>query len=190
MVEGFLIRTPTDFERAFGSDVGDYVVAPLVSPSPDTEPDFRRALDGIFNDLQYIEHGDHALLATYLERIQNPLDDLHRLGFTIFAVVTRGTLTLPDSPTLGEPVQRTIPNWSRTYYFIVPVDGLFRVGEDTKGIVHRFSPRCAAAVAALAKAAKERRPVAVWFSAEVVRVLLEGSVPWCRACCLDLEIQT
>jgi hypothetical protein len=189
MAEGFLIRTPTDFERALGSDVGDYVVAPLVSPPHEIEPDFRRALDGIFDDLQYIERGDHALLASYLEGIKAPLDDLHQLGFTLFAVVTRGTLTLPDHPTLGPPVQRKIPNWSRTYYLVVPVDGLFRVGEDTKGAVHRFSPRCESAVASLAKAARDHAAIAVWFSAEAVRAFLERSVPWCQSCCWDLAIQ-
>jgi hypothetical protein len=189
VVEGFLIRTPTDFERALGTDVGDYVKAPLISPPPEIEPDFRRALDGIFNDLQYIERGDHALLASYLEGIKAPLDDLHQLGFALFAVVTRGTLTLRDHPTLGPPAQRMIPNWSRTYYLVVPADGFFRVGEDTKGAVHRFSPRCEPAVTVLAKAARDQTPIAVWFSAEVVRASLERSVPWCENCCLDLAIR-
>jgi hypothetical protein len=189
MAEGFLIRTPSDFERALGSDVGDYVKAPLISPPPEIEPDFRRALDGIFNDLQHIDSGDHALLASYLEGIKTPLDDLHQLGFTLFALVTRGTLTLPDSPILGPPAQRKIPNWSRTYYLVVPVNGFFRVGEDTQGTVHRFSPLCEPAVAALAKGAQEHTPIAAWFSAEVVRVSLERSVPWCQRCCLDLAIQ-
>jgi hypothetical protein len=189
MAEGYLIRTPSDFERALGSDVGDYVKAPLVSPPPEIEPSFRRALDGIFNDLQYVESGDHALLAAYLEGIEAPLDDLHHLGFTLFAVVTRRTLTLPDSPILGPPAQRKIPNWSRTYYFVVPANGFFRLGEDTKGTVHRFSPRCATAVAALAKGAQEHTTIAVWYSADAARVSLERSVPWCQDCCLDQAIQ-
>lgn len=186
MAEGFLIRTPTDFEQALGG-AGDYMKAPLVSPPPETEPDFRRALDGIFQDLEYIDSRDPDLLASYLEGIKAPLDDLHELGFTLFALVTRGTYTLPDSP-LGPPVQ--IPNWRRTYYLVVPLNGFFRVeGDDTKATVHKFSPRCRAAVAALAKAARNQTPIAVWVSADAVRMTLERSVPWCQDCCLDQAIE-
>src|SRR5262245_19549770 len=130
MAEGILIRTPTDFGRCLGS-LGDYIKKPLVSPPPEIEAAFRRALDEIFQDLQYIDSGDHDVLASYLEGIKSPLDDLYALGFSLFALVTRGTLTLPDTA-LGPPTQREIPNWSRTYYLVVPTNGLFRVGEDTK----------------------------------------------------------
>jgi hypothetical protein len=188
MAEAYLIRTPSDFERAMGSDTGDFVKVPLISPAPEVEEDFRHALDGIFTDLQYVDRGDIELFASYLDGIKGPLDDLHRLGLALFALVTHGKLTLPDHPTLGAPAQRTIPNWSRTYYLVVPQNGFFRIGEDVDGTVHRFSSDCATAVTALAKAAEQQTRITVWFSAERVRVSLERDVPWCQRCCLDQSI--
>jgi hypothetical protein len=190
MAEAFLIRTPTDFERAMASDAGDYVKAPLVTPRPELEEDLRHALDGIFNDLQYVDRGDGELFASYLDGIKGPLDDLHRLGLTLFALVTHGSLTLGDHFTLGAPKQRTIPNWSRTYYLVVPENGFFRIGEDVDGTVHRFSPNCTTAIAALADASEKQTGITVWFKADRVRVSLEGDVPWCQQCCLDESMKS
>jgi hypothetical protein len=187
MAEGFLIRTPTDFERTVGG-VGDYMKVPLVTPPPEIEPEFRRTLDGIFQDLECIDPRDPSLLASYLEGIKAPLDDLHELGFTLFALVTRGTLTLPDGP-FGPPAQREIPNWLRTYYLVIPMNGFFRLREDAKETGHRFSAECRPAVVALAKAARNHTPVSVWSASDAVRVSLERCVPWCQECCLDQAIQ-
>ena len=182
MAQGFLIRTPTDFERTIGG-VGDFIKALLVTPAPEIEPAFRRALDGIFEDLDCIDSSDHGLLASYLEGIKNPLDDLHDLGFMLFAIVIQVRKKIPGKP-LGPTDEREIL-WKRAYYLVIPLDGFFRVGEDTKGNVHRFSPDCDTAVAGLARAAQDQTRITLWFSANGVRQLLEHNVPWCQGCCLD-----
>src|SRR5262245_32439537 len=105
---------------------------PLVSPAPSDEPVFRRALDAILSDLQHVESNDLGRTAAYLEGIAEPLDDLRQLGLALFAVVTRGTLTLAQGA-FGQTEQNTIPNWHRTYYLVIPVEGLFRVREMTNG---------------------------------------------------------
>lgn len=186
MAQGFTIRTPTDFEATIGA-AGSYVKAPLVSPAADVEPAFRSALNGIFEDLQYVDPGDAEGVASFLDGIEAPLNDLHDLGFTLFAIGTRGTLTLPDGA-LGPPSQRRIP-WTRTYYLVVPVGGFFRIGEDAGETVHRFKPDCEAVVESLARAAQDKSSIAVWYSAEDVRQSLERRVPWCQRCCLDLGIR-
>lgn len=187
MAEGFLIRTPTDFEQTIGG-MHSYSKVPLVSPPPEIEPQFRRALDDIFEDLPYIDSSEPGLVSSYLNSIEDPLRTLHELGFSLFALVTRSTLTLPDSP-LGSPSQRQIPNWRQINYLVVPLNGFFRLGMDTQETVHTFSPQCQLAVATLAKATQKQMPVIVWGSATIVRAELEGKVPWCQECCLEQAIQ-
>ena len=86
-------------------------------------------------------------------------------------------------------MQRKISEWSRTYYLVVPANGFFRIGEDVDGTVDRFSPDCSKVVTALAEAAEKKTPIAIWWSAERVRVALERDVPWCQQCCLDQSIE-
>jgi len=183
MPHAYLIRTPTDFRQTVGGS--DYIQCPLLNPPSAIEPDFRRALDAIFTDLQYVG-GDPDLLAPYLEAITEPLEQLWALGFAIFAVVTKGTLTLPDFE--NPSARKEIKEWQRVYYLIVPHDGFFRVGEDLSTTVHKFDPTCQAAVKALASACGTEERVAVWGGAEGVKAGYEGNVPWCSACCLEESV--
>jgi hypothetical protein len=169
------VRTPSDFEKTIGAE--EYLPCTLAKPNPLVEPLLRKSLDEIFSDLQYISTDERDVVASYLNSIEEPLDNLWAMGFMIFAIVTSGTLKTPEGS--------SISNWRRTYYLVVPKEGFFRVGRELSATVHRFDANCDDGVTALSKAAKEKTPVATWSSPEPIKESLEGNVPWCICCCLD-----
>jgi hypothetical protein len=174
MTRAVVVQTPTDFERTLGGN--DFLRRSLGSPLPEIEPLYRRAVSQIFDDLEDIDSSDHKAISTYLSGIEEPLNDLRSLGFVIFAVEATGKMSTAKG--------MSVSNWIRTYYFIVPASGFFRIGKELSGIVHCFNPNCDAAVVELAKAARDGAPIVVWTDKTVIAQQLEGNVPWCVECCL------
>jgi hypothetical protein len=174
MVHAVLVQTPTDFARTIEAD--DFVHSVLGNPEVEIEPDLRGALAEVFRDLPCIDGGDPDLLHSYLSGIEEPLRILSDLGFALFAINMQGARQFAEG--------KTVPNWRRVYYLVVPTNGLFRVGADPDGTVHRFAPDCGGAVSSLCRAIREQAPVRVWKSSADVRKSLEGAVSWRMDCCL------
>lgn len=173
-----LIGTPTDFSETVGG-MGDFIRHPLIMPGPSIEPAFRRTLDAIFEDLQDVG-GIPGLMASYLDGISEPLENLWNLGFAIFAVSTKLTKRVG----LGEHVKE-IKDWQRTFYLIIPHGAFFRIDTELSGVVHKFDPHCVTAVSALASACIKKTPIHIWLARQAVECDYEKNVSWCHECCLE-----
>lgn len=153
----------------------DHQVHKWVSPLPEIEPDVRRAIDEVFQDLQYVDD-DPDMTRTFLDGISAPLERLHALGLQLVGVSTSGTLALPVGPGLPVPQQREIP-WQRTHYIVAPDPADYRLPSEQPVRVHKLGVDCPGIRAVTEKSA----PVTVYRSRAAVRTDLEGE-PWCAKC--------
>jgi hypothetical protein len=154
----------------------------MVELKPDFEPIVRRAVDQIFHgDLQYIGSNEPELASLFLDSIEDPLRSLHEMGLTIFAVEITGPSRVASA--LGEA---SIPHWTTVHYLVVPQESYFRCGDSRSQLsVHRFVTTCERAIADLAEALTQEKPIAVWVGIEAVTRECRGNLRWCRECCLD-----
>lgn len=176
MASAILIKSPTDFAKTIGAQQTSQII--LVSPPSAIEPHFRQLIGEIFDDLQYIDQTERGLVSTYLNGIEAPLKKIHSMGFAIFAITTTGTMFLEQN--------KPISNWNTVYYLIVPLNGFFRIGEELSTIIHRFDANCEAVVSGLARAVEHGSNICVWGDKKTISQQLEGNVPWCINCCLEL----
>lgn len=170
-----LIRTATDFRTVI--TFHDYAIWNLTHFPPQDEPRVREHLDEIFADLQYLEQGDAEQMSVFLEGIAGPLGRLWELGCGIMGLVTRGTMRLNGGTEIND--------WVRTHYFVIPIDGCFRIGDELTTTVHQFNPNCEEAIRVLHEAVTEGHPVASWPDRRAVTVDYEGRVPWCAQCLVE-----
>ena len=176
MATAILINSPTDFGKTIGTNETRQII--LADIPSETESPFRQAMREIFDDLQYIDETERGLVSTYLNQIAAPLKKIHSLGFTIFAITTTGTMLLEQN--------NPISNWNTVHYLIVPLNGFFRIGDELSTIIHRFDANCEAVVSGLAKAVEKGGQICVWSDKKTISQQLEGNVPWCINCCLEL----
>ena len=154
----------------------DHAVSHLVSFRDEYEPTIRHLVDAIFQDMQYIGADEAELVSSYLDGITEPLQELKRHGVSILGISTRGTMKFDNGS--------TIPNWIRTYFFIVPTLGYFKVEADGKKF-HHFDTGCRAAMSDLSKAMRKRTGLSTRLDAQLIREEHENNVPWCEHCCLN-----
>lgn len=165
-----LVRTPTDFRRAMADTYTVTLFTPG-DPHPALEPFVRHAMDAIFDDLQDIDQHDRGMVSAYLDGIQAPLAELDAMGLAVFALL---------SPARLDGMEVT-----HGRYLVIPRDGRFQAGEGTAGPVHRFDPRCEAAVADLARGLIGKAGVMLCANKAGAEMAYERRVPWCLDCCLD-----
>jgi len=168
-----IILTPTDMRQFVGSA---FSVHYLVSLKEEFEPTIRHAVDEIFQEMQYIESDESDLISIYLDGIAKPLQELKRHGISILALSTQGTMKLKNGA--------MIPNWVRTYFFVVPTPGYFIVeGENKK--FHHFDPACRAAMSDLNELVRAGKVLNGRLDAQSIREEYENNVPWCEYCCIN-----
>lgn len=131
-----------------------------------SEPEVRRAWDGIFADFTYMEPNDEpGLIASYLESITEPLGDLRGLGVQLVYLTSRGSMG-------GTPM-------GMTDFIIAPTPCYFRPEGDSSALVHLLGAQCDGHRAFLA----EGTGVRLWLSSEAVEESFEHSgAPWCVTC--------
>jgi hypothetical protein len=170
-----LIVTPTDMRGFVGSH--DSVVSQLGPLKPELEPTMRHAVDAIFHqDLQYIGADEPQLVSCYLDDIAKPLETLREHGMAILAISSKGTYKFLNGASM--------PNWTRTYFLIVPTLGYFRVQQEGRR-VHRFCPSCDVAMSDLLQAAKSEEGIGIYVLAKPILEEFQNDVPWCESCCLN-----
>ncbi|MCL5098869.1 MAG: abortive infection family protein [Candidatus Omnitrophica bacterium] len=77
-----------------------------------------------------------------------------------------------------------VPDCIRTYFFIVPTLGYFRVEADGKKF-HHFDAGCRAAMSDLSEAMRKKTGLSTKLDAQLIREEHENDVPWCEHCRLD-----
>lgn len=169
-----LITTPTEMGNFI--DTHDACVSHLVPTIPEFEPTIRHLVDEIFNDQQYISSDDRGEVSSYLDSIAEPLASLSSYNIAILAITTTGTIKLNNG--------HDIPNWKRTYFYAIPIQGYFHVQEEGQTI-HHFSPTCDDAMAKLLDASLRDKQIQVYPSDQIIRDKLKGSVAWCAKCCVS-----
>jgi hypothetical protein len=168
------IHTPTDFRATVSAC--EFTVHTVVGLPPEVEPEIRRRVDAIFEDLPYIDAGDYALTSSYLESIEQPLAELRAVGLQLVAVSSTGTMSWPAHG--PDELAQAMP-WSRTTYLVASDPSYFHLqGEDE---VHVLGAQCPAARRLVAGDAR----AAFWPAVRLVDAHFEGSVPWCTTCLLD-----
>ena len=168
------ITSPSEFGGSIGGQ--DFVLHQWLPQTPEAEPEIRHAIDEIFNDLAYIDSGDRAFVAAFLDGIAEPLGRLQSaFGLQLVCGTTRGKLKLP--PTQWEPNPKEI-KWERSYYIVAPDPAYFR-SED--GRVHKLGTSCREAFM-LATDPPDHLSRTVWGSLDSVHQAFEGAPPWCPTC--------
>jgi hypothetical protein len=175
-MQAAIINTPTEMRDFLGFH--DFGINYLIKLEPEIEPDVRRLLDQIFDDIQYFDPQDMDAMKYHLEYITEPLTNLKEFGVTILGMVTTGNYKISE---------KIIPNWKRVYFWIIPRFGYFKLdGEDQK--VHRFDPACKQAMRDLLSVATKEIGIASWFPSEYVRQSFIDNPPWCEDCCTSEKI--
>jgi len=169
-----IISTPTDMRTFVGGH--DHSVSYLVSLNAQYEPTVRHLVDEIFQDMQYISSDETELVSSYLDGINEPLQELKRYGVSILGISTRGTITRDD--------RSTIPNWMRTYFLVVPTSGYFKM-DGVNNNLHHFDPGCHAAMSELNESIRKGNGLTVLLDVQTIREEYENDVPWCEQCCIS-----
>jgi hypothetical protein len=171
------ITTASEFGASVGSQ--DFVLHQWLPSSPATEPDIRHTIDAIFNDLQYIDTGDRAFVAAFLDGITEPLRQRQEsFGLQLVVGTTRGKMKLPPVEWKPEPEEIA---WERAYYIVAPDPAFFRADD---GPIHKLGTSCRDAFV-LATDPRDDVPRKVWGSLEDVFLAFEGTPPWCPKCRAD-----
>lgn len=136
---------------------------------PEFEPEVRRLLAEVFDDLQLISLYEPGLASAYLDAIEEPLARLQAIGLQLVGITRTGTMTAASGP---------MP-WSQTDYIVAPPVCFFRVDE---GLVHLLGVDCSNAARAATRGGGR---LAWWASAEVLERSFEGAVPWCARCAAE-----
>lgn len=174
-ISGRLLTSPGDFKQSLRYH--DWLMVPLSTPPSYIEPQYRRCLADIFTELTYIDIDDPQLIDDYIENISFPLHTLHTLGYTVLAVAATGMWSCS--------LEIRVPDWRRTYFFIVKLKSYIRPVTYPNQIIHSCTPTCPDLLASLVESAKNEDTVQVWSSHFSVTKDFEHSVPWCPTCCLS-----
>jgi hypothetical protein len=85
IAQAYVIQTPLEFKNTIGADAGSHHI--LVCPTDKFEKRLREIIRLIFEDLSCIEPSDLGMVMTYLEGIEEPLEELRQSGVVLFCVV-------------------------------------------------------------------------------------------------------
>jgi len=174
-----LIETAADFGVAMQRAHHDYVFQRLTKTTDRVED----LIGSITEDLQYVSPDEGGIFESFIRSLREPLEEMHALGFGIFAIQeTRDRLLrlTPDSkPTEFE-------NWTHGKFIIIPRYGCFRPGgPKSKEKLHRFHAGCKAAIGELLTMFKEEREVGVYANALHALLPQPDAAPvdaWCDEC--------
>ena len=157
----------------------DYVFQRLTKTTDRVED----LIGSITEDLQYVSPDEGGIFESFIRSLREPLEEMHALGFGIFAIQeTRDRLLrlTPDSkPTEFE-------NWTHGKFIIIPRYGCFRPGgPKSKEKLHRFHAGCKAAIGELLTMFKKEREVGVYANALHALLPQPDAAPvdaWCDEC--------
>ena len=169
------IRTPTDLRPAIGSHAS--TINWLLPPDAEVERIIRHAVDAIMTDLQYIGHDDADLISSYLDSIEEPLNELSSVGFSLSYAIGSGPAKW------GEVA---FDDW-RTAYFVVSESPLVfaAMADDQPSLLHLMN---------CCNATKEQ---IVLQKGEGIFALRRGFVPpewfevesyWCAECWIAMSL--
>lgn len=170
-VYSVLIKTPLDFKRTLGVEGASQEV--WCKTDSETEPEIRRILKEIFQDLQYLEHDELDEVMNYLDAIEEPLQRLSKLNLEIFCIVVPTPMKTSD----GTPFEFEI-----AHYYIVPKDAFFALHGPPGAKVHRFTSNCQLALLDFLQSVRKQARIQLW---NAIGLLLQFKdvVPFCTICC-------
>lgn len=163
------VRTPT----AFGGTITlSHAVDQWFTPPPDLEPEIRRTLAAIFDDLPYISRDEPEMVTVFLDGIEEPLRRLwDELGLGLYAL--EETLAQPPLEGATGPQMR----WPHTRFIVAaPASAALT----TTGVAHLLDGGCEALGPAITAGDIAR----AWPTPEALEQQLEGQVVWCPSCLL------
>ena len=154
----------------------------LVPPGTDSEARIQELVDMVFSDLWAMEPDEPELLASYIESIRDPVDELKSMGMKFFSIQERRDLFIK-----GQTAGERLPMEDVTYghYYLVPINGCFRPETTGKPLpLHRFSASCEDAVKTLLQI--RQKEMDTWVAVNPVYVLRASTesddVRWCDHC--------
>jgi transcriptional regulator with XRE-family HTH domain len=156
------------------------ILAPLTQEG---QREVRRLLDQVMADRDVTEPDEPELWESYLESVEEPLEQLFGLGLAMFLLDETKDLLLCPVGDL-KPLSDHIPDWRVQYIFVVPRHGCFSLGPNEA--LHWFNPNCPAAVDSVWRAARPKGASgmrtfrnALW---AVVQRRAEEGTNWCDSC--------
>lgn len=180
--KALMINSADDFRIAIQRAYHFHTYRSLVQPRTESEGRIRELVDVIFSDLWAMEPDDHDLLASYIESIRQPVNELKGMGMSLFSIQERRDLFIK-----GQTPGERLPMEDVTYghYYLVPVQGCFRQDHKEKFFpLHRCSADCPDAVNTLLQVSQKE--LDFWVAANPVYVAGAAGkfdrVRWCDNC--------
>lgn len=180
--KALMINSADDFRIVIQRAYHFHTYRSLVQPRTGSEAQIRELVDIVFSDLWAMEPDEHELLASYIESIREPLEELKSMGMKFFSIQERRDLFI-KSQTPGE----RLPMEDVTYghYYLVPINGCFRLEKTgMPSPLHRFSTNCQDAVKTLLQISQKE--LDMWVAANPVYVpgaaTESDGVRWCDTC--------
>lgn len=178
-VTGLRIATPADFCSTLGAH--SHSLAIWANLHGAREHALHQTLDELFRDLPFVDALDPESVDDFINGVEIPLENLHRMDFQLFVIRGAGEGVIP--PVLQRARQH-LSDWNHNCYIVAPDPAYFWI-EPSGGrrIVHMLTRSCSDGLACLA--VQPEPTVHVYTTVTQLSTAFEGEIPWCPVCYLD-----
>ena len=171
------IKTPNDLRRFVNCH--DYGVQWLLPPVREEERPIRRTMAIITDDLPYIDWEEPNLVSSYLDSIDQPLDELEALGYGLFALIRVRWRLFPDGSDML---------WRSLVLVVAPTPCIYaeaKVDENGRTPLHILNG-CSPGVENIVK---DEMPTLIVFREESVNAeWFDSPELWCTECWKGVEV--